>query len=101
MSELPKTVLSQAVPTSSTNAYTVATDTTLVITSVLVGNTTGADIGMFLLCGAVAIFSGVAIPAHGMALLDSRIVMYEGDIINIRGAATGLTITVNGFEVPQ
>ncbi|QDP44224.1 hypothetical protein KGG70_gp60 [Streptomyces phage Celia] len=109
MNITPKAALRCSVPvhseggfsTMATVAYTVPSDTIFVSTSLMVTNETADPIGIFVSVAGTTILSWIPVPAHGICLLDSRIVAYEGDTIEAEATATGLDLFLDGLELPQ
>lgn len=81
--------------------YTVPADTILIITSILGANTTAAALGLRVVANGVDVLSYLPVPPTGIVLLDSKVVMNAGEVLNIYGSATGLQVRIDGMAIPS
>ena len=81
-----------------TTLYTTPADTTTLVTSIVVANTTDAGLAYNLSLGAVSIGSGVLVPANDSLILEVKQVMNAGDVIQ-GDAGVGVNFHISGLEI--
>jgi hypothetical protein len=99
--------LTQFAPTTAElTYYTVPATTAVIVTNILISNTSAVPVALsmsFVAAGSLAgtanrVVPGTTIPANTLVPIDLAAVLAAGDFISAVAAATGLVVYISGTE---
>jgi hypothetical protein len=100
MTATPKTLFRGATTTTvETVLYTVPADTTAVVTSIVVTNTSGTAATFTMGLGGTNFASVVSVPANDSTVIDIRQVLTATETITGGASATSLNFHIAGVEI--
>lgn len=88
-----------AAGTSSTTLYTVPSNTTTVVTNILVTNTSGASQTFTISLNSVVAYAAATIAANTTAMFDLKQALTATQIIAGFASATSVNFHITGIEV--
>lgn len=94
-----KVLFRGAASTSSTTLYTTPAETTTLISSILITNTSGSSQTYTLLINDVSIATSVPVPGNDSALLEIKQVLPAGQTLKGLASATSVNFHVSGLEI--
>lgn len=94
-----KTLARTAAATTSTTLYTVPSDTTAVVTNIVVANTAATAATFTLTLDGVAVISGASLAANSSAFFDLKQVLTTTKIIAGLASATTVNFHISGVEI--
>ncbi|PAD29795.1 hypothetical protein [Paenibacillus sp. 7523-1] len=99
MENIVKTLLEGAMPTSSTNVYTVPTGKYAVVKSIIICNAAATAMTIRVIIGGAYVAYNYTLKASDSLVLDELdIPLLEAENITIMGSVAGASIFVTGFE---
>lgn len=94
-----KVLFRGAATTGSSTLYTVPSNTTTLVTSIVVTNTANAQATYDLSLGGVVVANDVTVPANDSAILEIKQIIEESDTITGLASATTVNFHISGLEI--
>ncbi|MBB5325206.1 hypothetical protein HNQ34_002306 [Anoxybacillus tepidamans] len=86
--------------TTLTTVYTVPVNTTTIVKSIVICNTSATDTTASIVISTAGIVYNMPIKGKDTVIIDMSLVMYANDTIQVQqGIANNLNITISGVEV--
>lgn len=99
MPNTPARYARTALTVSSATLFTVPASTTVIVTEIVINNTTAIDITPTINFGGVAFISNTAVPPMGMLTFGIKQVLSATDTITGLASAAGLNIFISGVTI--
>jgi hypothetical protein len=99
MPNLIKKIYRGSVGTSESTLFTVGASAQVVVTNILLTNTTTTAVTATVKFGDVDVLSGVSVSANGVLAIDIRQAMDANETIKASASATGVRAHISGMEV--
>lgn len=99
MANTPKRLSRGTTTTTLTSIYTVPSNTTTIVTNIVVANSGTSAATILLQLNGLAIIPNTALPGNGIFTLDISQVMDAGDTVKIQGSTTTCSYFISGVEV--
>lgn len=94
-----KKIYRGAVNTSESTLFTVGASAQVVVTNILLTNTTSTAVTSTVKFGDVEVLSGVSVSANGVLAIDIRQAMDSNETIKASASAAGVKAHISGMEV--
>jgi hypothetical protein len=94
-----KKIYRGSVGTSESTLFTVGASAQVVVTNILLTNTTSTAVTSTVKFGDVEVLSGVSVSANGVLAIDIRQAMDSSETIKASASATGVRAHISGMEV--
>jgi len=94
-----KKIYRGSVGTSESTLFTVGASAQVVVTNILLTNTTSTAVTATVKFGDVEVLSGVSVSANGVLAIDIRQAMDSNETIKASASATGVRAHISGMEV--
>ncbi|MFD7677539.1 hypothetical protein [Streptomyces sp. NPDC060187] len=99
MANTPKRLSRGSTTTTLTSIYTVPSNTTTIVTNIVVANSGTSAATVLLQLNGLAIIPNTPLPGNGIFTLDISQVMDAGDTVKIQGSTTTCSYFISGVEV--
>lgn len=99
MANTPKRLSRGSTSTTLTNVYSVPSNTTAIVTNIVVANSSNSAATVLIQLNGLAIIPNTSIPGNGIFTLDIAQVMDAGNTIHVQGSTTTCSYFISGVEV--
>lgn len=99
MANTVKKIFRGAASVTNTTLYTVPSNTSAVITNIVVSNTDSSEATFTISLGGTALLSGATLAANSLASFDLRQVLNQSETIQALASATSVNFHISGVEI--
>lgn len=87
------------VPQTNTSVYSVPSETSAVVTSMVVSNSNSDPVTVSLSMATVAVLTSVEVLGNDAVFIDFKQVLNEFDAIETSASTAGITLHISGVEI--
>lgn len=99
MADSTFTLYRGAASTSTTTLYTAPASVAVVVTNIIITNTSGSAQSATVSMGGQEVLSGISVAANTSQFVDLEQVLYNSELLTASASATSVKLHIAGYEV--